>query len=157
MDKKILVLLVIGLFLIYKCFNNFRTNDTSYQRNKVVTIASLYEGIPYRAGGTNHGGMDCSGLVCTSFKEIGISLPRSSQGMSEIGEKISLKKVVKGDLLFFRISRLKGRINHVGLVTNVNNDEVFFIHSSTSKGVIISSMKESYWKKNFVKAKRVIN
>ncbi|QXP74859.1 C40 family peptidase [Tenacibaculum sp. AHE15PA] len=54
------------------------------------------------------------------------------------------------------MARLKGKINHVGLVTLIENDEIFFMHSTTSKGVITSSMKETYWENEFVKATRVL-
>ncbi|CAM1343781.1 C40 family peptidase [Tenacibaculum amylolyticum] len=122
-----------------------------------MNIASSYNGVPYIAGGTTKKGMDCSGLVTTCFKEIGIQLPRSSSAMSAKGEEISLSNIQKGDLLFFNIARLKGGINHVGLVINVTKDNIEFIHSTTSKGVISNSLKEPYWDKAFVKAKRVLN
>lgn len=122
-----------------------------------MNIASSYNGVPYRAGGTTKKGMDCSGLVTTCFKEIGVQLPRSSSTMSTKGKKISLSNIQKGDLLFFNIARLKGGINHVGLVTHVTKDNIDFIHSTTSKGVISNSLNQPYWKEAFVKAKRVLN
>ena len=76
--------------------------------------------------------------------------------MSTEGEKVSIDEVVVGDLLFFNIDRLQGSINHVGLVTSVNDNSVKFIHSTTKKGVIVSSMNETYWSDAFVKAKRIL-
>ncbi|CAM1360735.1 conserved hypothetical protein [Tenacibaculum sediminilitoris] len=122
---------------------------------ELLAIANSYKDVPYKAGGTTRRGMDCSGLVYISFKKVGVQLPRSSSAMSVKGEKISLKKVQSGDLLFFDISRLEGGINHVGLVTSIDKGDIRFIHSTTSQGVIVSSMDETYWKEEFVIAKRI--
>ncbi len=125
--------------------------DVAYQN--VVETAKSFIGTPYRSGGTSSSGMDCSGLVITSFKEHGIDLPRISRDQANAGKNISLNAVQAGDLLFFNTS---GRgISHVGIVERIEGNEVFFVHASSSKGVIISSIENSYWKPRFVKAVRV--
>ena len=63
-------------------------------------------------------------------------------------------EIKKGDLIFFRTNR-KSIINHVGMVTEVLPDEIKFIHSATSSGVIISSTKEPYYSKSFAQANRI--
>ncbi|WP_274475203.1 C40 family peptidase [Mangrovimonas aestuarii] len=124
---------------------------------KVVTNAKAYEGVKYKTGGTTKKGMDCSGLVYTSFLEANISLPRVSRDMATRGSKISITDVREGDLLFFKTSKKKrGSINHVGLVVTSRTGRVEFIHSTTSKGVIISSLAEQYWHYAFVEARRVL-
>ncbi|QYA25287.1 C40 family peptidase [Gramella sp. MT6] len=124
--------------------------------SKVVRTAKKFEGTRYKYGGTDKKGMDCSGLIYVSFLEEGISLPRTSRDMSLQGERLYLKEVNVGDLLFFETNKNRKVINHVGLVVEVNKDGIYFIHSSTSRGVIISSLSESYWYNNFVMARRVI-
>ncbi|SEB94596.1 NlpC/P60 family protein [Tenacibaculum sp. MAR_2009_124] len=158
--------LFIGLlsFITY-CYiktNSTPQNDKTIKTSKlsksdkVISIANSYLNTPYRGGGTTKSGMDCSGLVQTSFKEIDIKLPRSSSDMSDFGKEVSWKDIKPGDLLFFNIDRLQGSINHVGLVTEIKKPDIYFIHSTTKKGVIINSLQENYWASSFAKAKRVI-
>lgn len=168
MVKKLFFIL-IGSFLMTSCGSS--KNVTSSQpikdsRNsekevtiadKVVWTAVSYKGIPYRFGGTTKKGMDCSGLIHTSFKQRNIDLPRTSREMYSKGYEISLRKVQRGDLLFFRTARKRGKVNHVGLVTSVKNGDIRFIHSTSSKGVIVTSLWQDYWKRAFIKAKRVLN
>jgi len=123
--------------------------------NKIVQTATNNLGAKYKYGGTTKSGFDCSGLVFTSFKTHHINLPRTSSKMAEQGKKIKTSEAQKGDLIFFATANTN-RINHVGIITEVKNDEIKFIHSSTQKGVIISSTKEPYYKKNYVKIMRVL-
>ena len=123
---------------------------------KIVRTAKKFEGTRYKYGGTDKKGMDCSGLIYVSFLEEGISLPRTSRDMSLQGQRLYLKEVSVGDLLFFETNKNRKVINHVGLVVDVDEEGIYFIHSSTSRGVIISSLSESYWYNNFVMARRVI-
>jgi len=122
---------------------------------KIVRNAKQFLNTPYKYGGVTKRGMDCSGLVYTAFQKENIKLPRVSKEMAKLGKNILLKRVKKGDLVFFATGKTR-RISHVGLVTNHKNGQVFFIHSSTKRGVIISSMNERYYRNTFVKARRVL-
>lgn len=124
-------------------------------KQEIIDYAKTFEGTRYKFGGTTEAGMDCSGLVYTAFQKENITLPRISRDMAKQGILISYKNIEEGDLVFFKTSR-KNVITHVGLVVEAKRGEVKFIHSSTSSGVIISSMDEAYWKKAFVEVRRVI-
>lgn len=122
----------------------------------IITTALRYSGVRYRYGGTNENGMDCSGLLFVAFKEHDIALPRVSHEMALEGRRVHVNEVDKGDLLFFRTTRRGGKINHVGLVVEVEGDDIKFIHSTSSRGVIVSSLREGFWNFSFVKATRVL-
>lgn len=121
----------------------------------VIKTALTFAGVRYRYGGTTRKGMDCSGLLYTSFLEHDLPLPRTSKLMAEEGRKIGEGKIRKGDLLFFKTGRRNNKINHVGMVVDVDGNEIKFIHSTTSRGVIVSSLDEGYWNYAFVKATRI--
>lgn len=133
-----------------------KINTTPNLATKVIWTAVTYKGVPYKYGGMSKKGMDCSGLIYTSFKQRGVTLPRTSNEQFYKGKAISLNKVQKGDLLFFKTSRKRAKVNHVGLVTSVKNGEIYFIHATSSRGVLVSSLNEKYWNRAFIKAKRII-
>lgn len=122
----------------------------------IISTALQFSGVRYKYGGTSRKGMDCSGLLYVAFGENDIKLPRVSYHMAEEGRRINLREVDKGDLLFFRTTKGAKRINHVGMVVAVENNEIKFIHSSSSRGVIVSSLREGYWNSAFVRATRVL-
>lgn len=125
------------------------------KQTSVVAEASTYLGTPYAFGGTSKRGIDCSGLVINSFASQSIQLPRTTTDLIREGKKAKLKKLRKGDLVFFSTSKPKRKVNHVGIVVETS-PEIKFIHSSTSRGVIISSLNEAYWRKNYKKARRIL-
>lgn len=128
--------------------------SVSATTNKIIRKALSFKGTKYKYGGTSKSGMDCSGLMYTSFKSANVVLPRTSIDQSKKGDRVSQSKAQKGDLVFFKTGR-SGRINHVGLVVSVDGREVKFVHSSSSRGVMISSLKEGYWSNAFSQVRRV--
>ncbi|MBA4852099.1 C40 family peptidase [Emticicia sp. BO119] len=119
----------------------------------LIKVARSYTGVPYRIGGNDERGIDCSGLLCNTFREFGIQLPRVSWQQSEFFPAIDIPNIRTGDLVFFSVN---GKVvNHAGIVTEVRSeDEVIFIHASTSKGVIEDNMMTNYWKARFASACR---
>ena len=130
-------------------------NTNEELADELIRMASDNLGIGYRSGGTNKNGFDCSGLMYATFSSLDIKLPRSSQEMATIGTVIDVNQAQKGDLIFFK-TRGGNQINHVGMVVEVNEGEIRFIHSATHGGVIISSTKEKYYEKNFTQINRVL-
>jgi cell wall-associated NlpC family hydrolase len=131
------------------------TPSEDYLAVQLINNAMAFVGVKYHGGGTNTSGMDCSGMVTAVFNIFDLKLPRSSHEMAAVGEKREQKDIQKGDLIFFKTNG-RGVINHVGMVIDVLSDEIKFVHSSTSKGVMVSSTKEPYYKKTFVQANKVL-
>jgi cell wall-associated NlpC family hydrolase len=131
-----------------------KTNQLAEQ---LIDAAADNLGVKYKYAGTTRAGYDCSGLIYTIFNAENITLPRNSFQQSKIGIVLNPKKdqAQKGDLIFFKTNKNR-EINHVGIVIEASDEEIKFIHSSTSKGVIISSTKEPYYQKTFVQINRVL-
>ncbi|WP_367771731.1 LysM peptidoglycan-binding domain-containing protein [Flavobacterium sp. WC2421] len=123
--------------------------------DQLVSTASENIGTRYRTGGTTKEGFDCSGLMCTTFGAFDIDLPRTSIEQSRYGVKINNEDAQKGDLIFFKTNGRR-QINHVGMVVEVNDGDIKFIHASVGGGVIISSIKEKYYSKKLTQINRVL-
>lgn len=160
--------LLITLFIFIGCTPNTRYSNAPEHKKKnrsnqsqqlsvndnikLGSILQSFLGRPYVGKSKYDKGLDCSGFTSEVFKKYNnIRLPRTSKDQFEYGTKISEAKLKYGDLLFFRTEGNK--ISHVGIFLENNN----FIHASTSKGIIISSMLEKYWNKRYAGARRVIN
>lgn len=124
--------------------------------DQVLNEAYSFLGTPYRYGGMTRSGIDCSAFVLSVFgNSLGMHLPRVAASQSEEGERVERSDLHKGDLVFF--SHGGGRISHVGIVQDVTPDGgVKFIHAATSRGVMISSLSDSYWGPKFRFAKRIV-
>lgn len=156
MNNKIYIIILMIVFASCSTTKSVTTINTTHLKvDSIIHIANSYKGTRYKYGGTTKKGMDCSGLIYTSFKKEGILLPRLSRDIATKGVFVPKGRIKKGDLVFFKTGK-KNRINHVGLVTKIVSNEVFFIHASTSRGVITSSLNEKYYRSRFVKAKRIL-
>ena len=133
-----------------------KTKSTFTKASAIVKTAMAYKGTRYKFGGTTLKGMDCSGLTYVAFGEHAVKLPRVSYQQATKGKRIKLNSVKKGDLLFFQTNKNRKRINHVGLVISHKRGIIKFIHATSSKGVLISSLDERYWKNAFTEARRVL-
>lgn len=122
-------------------------------RRAVVAEARRWLGVKYRYGGESHSGTDCSGMVMKVFeKSCGKKLPRDSRSQQEFCRKINKNELIAGDLVFFSSKAGGSRVSHVGIY--IGHYE--FIHASTSKGVIVSSLDEPYYTRHYHSAGRVL-
>lgn len=108
-------------------------------------------GAPYKYGGCTKQGTDCSGMVSTVFDEVyHIKMYRSSADQLKNVREITISELKAGDLVFFKI--YNNQVSHVAIYLGENK----FIHASTQKGVIISSLDEEYYKKHYFVSGRVV-
>lgn len=122
----------------------------------IIQTATTFLGTKHVMGGMTKAGIDCSGLVYTAFKAAGHELPRVSRDQATKGSPIDRTQLRHGDLLFFGTGS-PGRINHVGIVTQTDQEGgIKFIHTSTSKGVMVSGLDSSYWSRVYLEARRVL-
>ncbi len=109
-------------------------------------------GTNYCLGGTTKNCIDCSAFTGTIIRDVyKINLPRTASEQHDATSRVQKDDLKEGDLVFFRTK--KGYINHVGIYLTNNK----FVHASTSNGVMISDLDESYWKSKFAGGGRVID
>jgi len=150
----VLFLAILGIGCTPKSLPKTRTEKPS-PAAKVVEVARSYIGVPYKLGGMDRKGIDCSGLVCRVYQEAAnLSLPRTADAQAQQGQPIK-GKLQPGDLVFFREPSAK-KITHVGIVSRTAGEEVYFIHASTSKGVREDLLSDPHWKKRYVGARRLL-
>ncbi|AXT20975.1 NlpC/P60 family protein [Flavobacteriaceae bacterium AU392] len=165
--------LLLILVLLTSCFTSCKSSKRAITKSattgviikpkttyaiadSIIKYSKTFKGVKYKYGGTDRKGLDCSGLIYLAFKSENIFIPRVSYIMAKEGKPISLSDVIKGDLLFFKTTKSTKRINHVGLVIESKQDTITFIHSTTSKGVITSTLSELYWNNTFIEARRIL-
>jgi cell wall-associated NlpC family hydrolase len=124
-------------------------NDVSLVKKKLYSQYEQWKGVKYKHRGLGRKGIDCSGFVYITFKsKLGLNLPRTTELQSKLGIKIDRKELRSGDLVFFKTGL---SIKHVGIYL----ERGLFLHASTSKGVMISELRNVYWKSKFWKVKRI--
>jgi cell wall-associated NlpC family hydrolase len=119
-------------------------------KSKLRSAADEWEGVSQEWGGTTKQGVDCSGLVQSVYaSKFGLSLPRTTDQQVRTGTRVSRSALRPGDLVFFRHSRKK---YHVGIYLSDGE----FLHTSTSQGVTVSPLDQSYWNERWWQGRRLL-
>lgn len=130
---------------------NWHTGEISSGTAKAVTEeARKYIGIPYRFGGADTAGFDCSGFIQYVFRKKGVALPRAADEQYGLGTKVSMKSLRPGDLVFF--STYEKGVSHSGIYMGGGS----FISATSSRGIAIADMTSGYWYDRYIGAKRVL-
>ena len=153
--------LFLSLYLIVSCSPQFAPRPYFERQERLLVSHEVlvenfkaeiqkFYGAPYKWGGETPHGTDCSGMVKTIYRNaLDIDLPHNAQSIYDVSKKIYKIDLQFGDLVFF--SKSGRRVTHMGIYI----DRGFFLHASSSRGVILSKLSESYYKKQFVGAGRI--
>jgi cell wall-associated NlpC family hydrolase len=117
---------------------------------ELVKTASQYRGVPYKFGGVDVNGFDCSGYTYFVFQKHNITLPRTADVQFNAGLPVQQKDLLPGDLVFFETDE-KGP-SHVGIYAGGGK----FWHASSSRGVMLSGLSETYWKARYLGSRRIL-
>ncbi len=150
-----LLILFIASFLVIQT-NTAQGKKKRKKIDRVILEANKYIGTPYRYGGTTKAGIDCSGLIQNCYKTIGVELPRTAKEQSKIGSSKNLGHIRPGDIVYFKFKSKREKWYHTGMITYAEEDDIRFIHASTSRGVVEDSLLDEYYSKNIKKMRRVI-
>lgn len=116
----------------------------------IAGTALALRGVPYRNGGTDPSGFDCSGLVQYVFARYGVAVPREVRTLYRAGTKVDRDEVEPGDLVFF--STVARGASHVGIA--LGGDE--FVHAPSSSGVVrVEHLSADYWSRRYIGARRM--
>ncbi len=124
---------------------------SAFADSKMDKVIDDVLGTKYRSGGTTTNGFDCSGFTMYVFKHLGINLPHQSGSQFTMGTSVSRSDLRAGDLVFFNTSG--SGVSHVGIYVGDGK----FAHASTSRGVVVSSLSDSYYVNRYVGAKRIMS
>lgn len=153
-SRFLLVLLIVFSFVSFSEAQSKRKRKIIIA---VVTEARTYRGTPYQYGGMSRRGIDCSGLIYNSFDKVGIDLPRTAKEQSKVGRRKGWGGIRPGDIVYFKFKEKGEKWWHSGMITDTTDpDGIKFIHASTSRGVVESTLNQEYYADNVKKFRRVI-
>lgn len=138
----------VATLLLLFLFPSFAYASESYDR--LIPLAKKYVGVPYQFGGSSEKGFDCSGFTRHVMSGVGVTLARTTAEQYKQGSAVKKEDLRVGDLVFFETYK-KGP-SHAGIYIGDNE----FIHASSSKGIAVSSLDDSYYKKRYIGARRVL-
>jgi glucan-binding YG repeat protein len=150
--KKLIVSGLLSCSLLLSGFiGATKTEAAGTAAETATNIALDYVGVPYVYGGSSPNGFDCSGLVNYTYKQAGVTLPRTAAELYTKGQAVAKDSLKEGDLVFFATTNTS-RVSHVGIY--MENGQ--FVHAGTS-GVAVDSLSTRYWTKTFVGSKRIVS
>ena len=118
----------------------------------VAEFALGFRGVPYRPGGADPAGFDCSGLVQYVFAQYGIPVPRVVEEQYDVGDKVKPSDIRPGDLVFFNTKSRGDDASHVAIA--IGRDS--FVHAPNASGVVrVETLGSSYWGSRYVGARRI--
>ncbi len=162
-DKSVIIFIILAFFLMSiprVCAQNAQNasmsaGEAAITRQKMVDYSKKYVGCPYVLGATGPESFDCSGFVFSVSREsVGVQLPRTTKAIYKFCKDIDDSSREAGDLVFFKTTS-SGEVSHVGIYMG-NSQFIHCVSDGPNTGVIVSSLKESYWKSKYLCTKRYL-
>ncbi len=123
---------------------------TGRENAALIREVSNWMGVPFRLGGSTRSGADCSGFIWAVYRNVyNENLPRTTEAMVNETRRVRRRNLREGDLVFFRLRRRK--ISHAGIYLGNG----YFAHATTSRGVMVNSLDEPYYRRRFSRGGRV--
>lgn len=139
---------IAGLLLVLSACSTQRTASDSPPGERAAAIAVTQIGVPYRYGGSDTRGFDCSGLVHYAYRRSGMTIPRTTADLWRHATPVPRAELRTGDILFFDID---GKVSHVGLYLGDGR----FVHApSSGKAVAVANLGSGYYRRAFVRGGR---
>ena len=135
------------------------SNSSKINVDGLLWYAKKQLGTPYKYGSADpkNGGFDCSGFMYYVYTHFNIKVPRSSYDYMSYGKEVSRQQAQKGDVILFTGSDANAqKAGHVGIITENNGGDISFIHASTSKGVVLNKLSDSYYAKRFLRIVHIL-
>lgn len=133
---------------------------SAYRGRQIADFAGKFNGIRYDYANSDPlRGFDCSGFVNFVYGYFNVKVPRISAQFEKAGRPVSVNKIQPGDILLFKGSNVSSTVTgHLGIVSEIRQGKIFFIHSATSnnRGIMTSNLEETYFKTRFLGAIRVL-
>lgn len=127
-------------------------------RDSVIHFAEKFLGTPYRWAGTTPKGFDCSGFVLYVMNRFGYNFYHQSAQIAQLGDEVPIEAAEKGDIVVFGHRRKDNTyaVSHVAILTENKEASRKVIHS-VSRGVVVDTLEEGYWKERMLFVKRIID
>lgn len=137
--------------LVTRLANNVDLNNSLLVKQQLLRQYSEWQGTEYKIGGLNQQGVDCSGFVYLTFRsKLGLEIPRTTELQLKAGSDIAQTELRSGDLIFFKTGLFT---RHIGIY--MENGQ--FMHASSSRGVMLSSLNNQYWQAKYWLSRRLEN
>lgn len=121
--------------------------------DSLILMAESLLGVPYRFAGKQPNGFDCSGFTRYVYRQVGTPIAASARNQFNQGIAISADQSQPGDLIFFASG---SKVSHVGIVSNREAEKTYFIHASTSRGVVTDCLEDPYFQQRLAGLRRML-
>ena len=135
----VIVIVFLILMFTFSCTVRTKPDKVWNLRDKVVTLSKSLTGLPYKYGGDDIDGFDCSGFVYYVYGSFGLEVPRTAKKQGKLKKKVKFKKAKPGDILVFKLKRRRW---HSGILI----DKKSFIHAPNKNDAVKKEYLNSYWR-----------